>query len=241
MVIKNASSLFKVLDSFNSSNTKQLEALENLLDINPDFHLARTYYLNAVQQLKPANFDKQLSHTAIATYDRNLLYDFIEKQEKNVPVAKVKLKPEVREKQEKNVSKNLEKRKLKKTTSPLHEEKTPKVLSFSDWASYLKTRKVVNKENPTLENKFKLIDSFLANIKKIEPDEKSENKVDLSEKSWASSDELMTETLAKVFVKQEKYHKALQAYQILGLKYPEKNSFFADQIKEIKRLQKLKD
>ena len=35
--------------------------------------------------------------------------------------------------------------------------------------------------------------------------------------------------------------KALQAYQILGLKYPEKNSFFADQIKEIKRLQKLKD
>jgi len=25
------------------------------------------------------------------------------------------------------------------------------------------------------------------------------------------------------------------------LKYPEKNSFFADQIKEIKRLQKLKD
>ena len=51
----------------------------------------------------------------------------------------------------------------------------------------------------------------------------------------------MTETLAKVFVKQQKYAKALQAYQILGLKYPEKNSFFADQVKEIKRLQKLKD
>jgi hypothetical protein len=51
----------------------------------------------------------------------------------------------------------------------------------------------------------------------------------------------MTETLAKVFVKQQKYTKALQAYQILGLKYPEKNSFFANQIKEIKRLQKLKD
>ena len=51
----------------------------------------------------------------------------------------------------------------------------------------------------------------------------------------------MTETLAKVFVKQQKYTKALQAYQILGLKYPEKNSFFVDQIKEIKRLQKLKD
>ena len=56
-----------------------------------------------------------------------------------------------------------------------------------------------------------------------------------------STDELMTETLAKVFIKQKKYDKALQAYQILRLKYPEKNSFFADQIKTIKRLEKKKD
>ena len=51
----------------------------------------------------------------------------------------------------------------------------------------------------------------------------------------------MTETLAKVFTKQKKYNKALEAYQILILKYPEKNSFFADQIKKIKKLKKLKD
>jgi hypothetical protein len=51
----------------------------------------------------------------------------------------------------------------------------------------------------------------------------------------------MTETLAKVFIKQKKYVKALEAYQILGLKYPEKNSFFADRIEEIKDLQKLKN
>ena len=82
---------------------------------------------------------------------------------------------------------------------------------------------------------------FIANTQKIVPDKNSKNNIDLSEISWTSSDELMTETLAKVFVKQQKYTKALQAYQILGLKYPEKNSFFADQIKEIKRLQKLKD
>ena len=68
-----------------------------------------------------------------------------------------------------------------------------------------------------------------------------ETKDDLSAKSLASTDELMTETLAKVFVKQKKFENALQAYQILSLKYPEKNSFFADQIKEIKRLQKLKE
>ena len=65
------------------------------------------------------------------------------------------------------------------------------------------------------------------------------NNEDLSEKSWSSNDELMTETLAKVFVKQKKYRKAIEAYNILGLKYPEKNGFFADQIKKIKKLKKL--
>jgi hypothetical protein len=50
----------------------------------------------------------------------------------------------------------------------------------------------------------------------------------------------MTETLAKILVQQHKYSKALQAYKILSLKYPEKNTFFASQIKEIKRLQQAK-
>jgi hypothetical protein len=47
----------------------------------------------------------------------------------------------------------------------------------------------------------------------------------------------MTETLAKVFLEQKKYHKAIQAYEILILKYPEKSSLFADRIIEIKNLQ----
>ena len=60
----------------------------------------------------------------------------------------------------------------------------------------------------------------------------------MSEKSLVSQDELMTETLAKVLMKQKKYVKALEAYRILSLKYPEKNSLFADQIKKIQSLKK---
>ena len=65
------------------------------------------------------------------------------------------------------------------------------------------------------------------------------NKEDLSQKSLTPTDELMTETLAKVFVKQKKFENAIQPYHILSLKYPEKNSLFANQIKKIKRLQQL--
>jgi cytochrome c-type biogenesis protein CcmH/NrfG len=48
----------------------------------------------------------------------------------------------------------------------------------------------------------------------------------------------MTETLARVYLEQKNYDKAIQAYTILSLKYPEKNSFFAGQIRAIKKRQK---
>ena len=46
----------------------------------------------------------------------------------------------------------------------------------------------------------------------------------------------MTETLARVYLEQGKYKKAIQAYKILSLKYPEKSSFFADRIKDVEKL-----
>ena len=47
----------------------------------------------------------------------------------------------------------------------------------------------------------------------------------------------MTETLARVYLEQKKYSKAIQAYEILILKYPEKSTFFANRISDIKILQ----
>jgi hypothetical protein len=47
----------------------------------------------------------------------------------------------------------------------------------------------------------------------------------------------MTETLARIYVEQKNYDKAIQSYKILSLKYPEKSGFFADQIKAVKQLQ----
>ena len=81
----------------------------------------------------------------------------------------------------------------------------------------------------------------MKSTERIIPDKDLKNEEDLSEKSWSSNDELMTETLAKVFVKQKKFKKAIEAYQILGLKYPEKNSLFANQIKVIKKLDQQKN
>lgn len=48
--------------------------------------------------------------------------------------------------------------------------------------------------------------------------------------------EMVTETLAKLYEAQKKYTKAIKAYEVLALKYPEKNNFFAARIHYLKNL-----
>ena len=90
------------------------------------------------------------------------------------------------------------------------------------------------------KKKFDLLDKFIENNPKIVPKE-SNPKVNIKESTKIDKNELMTETLAKVYLEQKKYKKAIQAFKILSLKYPEKSGFFADQIQAVKKLQKEKD
>ena len=49
-------------------------------------------------------------------------------------------------------------------------------------------------------------------------------------------DNYLTETLAKIYVKQQRYDKALEIIKKLNLKYPKKNAYFADQMRFLERL-----
>ena len=87
------------------------------------------------------------------------------------------------------------------------------------------------------KKKFELIDKFIENNPKIKPTPKTTKKVDIKESVKLDKNELMTETLAKVYLEQKKYKKAIQAYKILSLKYPEKSGFFADRIRAVEKIQ----
>ena len=126
---------------------------------------------------------------------------------------------------------------------PLHFEKN-ETHSFSEWLQLSKISPIVREEeekqlevSSELEKKFDLIEKFIELNPKI-PQAKDSMSVPANvAKSNEMPSSIMTETLAQIYLEQKKYTKAIQAYDILILKYPEKSSFFADRIKNIKILQ----
>ncbi|MTH16335.1 tetratricopeptide repeat protein [Flavobacterium sp. LC2016-01] len=99
---------------------------------------------------------------------------------------------------------------------------------------------VIEEEKTEEEKKKKaeIIDRFIEANPKISPIKQTA--ITASVQLEINKDEtsyLMTETLARVYLEQKKYTKAIQAYEILILKYPEKITFFADRISDIKILQ----
>ena len=119
-------------------------------------------------------------------------------------------------------------------------------LSFTDWLKYLETGKInTEKEKPTKiteksENQlsaFELIDKFIKDEPRINP-VKTEffSPVNMAKQSVAEDITFVSETLAKIYVLQGNYAKAIRAYESLRLKYPEKRLYFASQIKNLKKL-----
>ena len=97
---------------------------------------------------------------------------------------------------------------------------SPNENSFLDWI--LKTKSIKNQDILDSENRWQEL-----NLSNLKVSSRSLKKI--------TKEHYMTETLAKVYVKQEKYKEAMKAYKILSLKYPEKISLFANQIKDLKK------
>ncbi|WP_026837495.1 hypothetical protein [Gillisia sp. JM1] len=114
--------------------------------------------------------------------------------------------------------------------------------SFSEWLSLTRATPIERNtpkqksESPLKSRKSQLIDNFISKSPKIKPNKPASNhNVPLDR--TVPPEALMTETLARVYLEQKNYKKAIQAFKILSLKNPEKSGFFADQIRAIKKLQ----
>jgi hypothetical protein len=130
---------------------------------------------------------------------------------------------------------------------PLEFEKS-ETHSFTEWLKITSFKPIIREETEVVDEKqetpedskskkFDLIDKFIATKPKIQPVKKDAPIHNIAQDRLMQPESIMTETLARIYVEQKNYSKAIQSYKILSLKYPEKSGFFADQIRAIKELQ----
>lgn len=134
-----------------------------------------------------------------------------------------------------------------KTEKPFEEENVKLEQSniptfINTWQNWLKIDRTqtdsVKKPTSKAEIKNTVIENFIVKEPKISK-LKEESDFVVKEKSDNIS-HLMTETLAKLYVEQKLYSKAIKAYQILSEKHPEKETYFAEQISFVKDLRQNK-
>ena len=193
-----------IINNFKSKNENQLSDMKALFNKYPYSQTISAYYLKSLKDQNKNNFTHILRRTAILSFDRSNLRNWISS----------------------NINKEKQRSEDKKDIQI--EDK----FTFLDWVDQISNNK------SKIDEKISLIESFIDNkSERILKNNEKKYKFNIS-KSDKDNPELVTETLAKILTNQKKYKKAIKAYRILSLKYPKKSSFFADHIREIKKLDK---
>jgi hypothetical protein len=216
-----------------------LSRLSDLIEEYPYFQTAHLLHTLNLLHLEDTHFLFALRRTAVYIPDRKQLFfrvegdfftpELIETLEKKTapPDASFELVDAF-------LSGSVEKKKSKN----LETESSP---VSADYVSYFLSDKTENKEAPPLKHQ-ETIDKFL------EKDADSPlkiklNRLDEPEEEFPqpfiepfNNDTFFSETLAKIYIKQKKYSKALEIIRKLNLIYPEKNRYFADQIRFLEKL-----
>ena len=228
-------------------NRDTLYELRLIVGKYPYFDVARLLMLKNLYLLHDITFGEELRRAAVYITDRRMLFSLVEGDrfspkalEHHQPIA-----------DNPGVDRTLSL--IDAFLSTLPEEPTaPAIINLpveaaSDYTSYLSSEsvvsEVVSEEQPKLKGQ-ELIDSFLENseeqplIASAVSQATEEDEAEKMEVEPAESDEesYFTETLAKIYVKQQRYSKALEIIHRLNLKYPKKNAYFADQIRFLEKL-----
>ena len=106
----------------------------------------------------------------------------------------------------------------------------------SDLLKEIEEKPDMKVDNADEDTQLQMINNFLnveheTLVKSLIPEQTLNYVADVSTNKEIKDEMFLTESLAKIYIKQKKYGKALEIIKKLSLKYPEKNVYFADQIR----------
>ena len=200
-------------------NSDNIATLDDILKDFPYYQTAQLLITKGLLNTDSVRYNKQLKKAAAYSLDRKQLFKLITFNK-------------VAQKSVKIVSKNIESNLT--IGQPLDFDKDEEY-SFSEWLALSKIKKI---DRTTKPNAKLIIDDFIDKKIRISKPQKSTffKPIDVAKESLIENESLVTPTLAKVYLQQGHYDKAISAYTKLCLKYPEKNSLFANQIQLINKL-----
>ena len=228
-----------------------LYELRSMLALYPYFQTARLLMLQNLYLLHDPSFNEELRRAAIYITNRTVIFQMIE-------AGHYKITPQPKtsdatftedEKRNRTISlidnfldsipKEAEEKEGDKKRKP-----TPADAAV-DYVAYLLECESEEEheqagETPQLRGQ-ELIDSFINNDKgrivlSEEPTLTPQLEETAEEGMEEGSEGYFTETLARIYIKQGRYSKALEIIRRLSLQYPKKNAYFADQIRFLEKL-----
>ena len=230
----------KFIENYDSNDEILVSQMALLIEKYPYFQLPRFFLTKSLKDQNKNGLDIALNQLALYTANRGLLKQKIESKVKSTKKVKDTKPSNTTKKIQNNLQALAKEKKLESQSNKKVRFSKDLKLSFLDWIKYTEENQNIqiqeSKKLEPLKNKLLIIDRFIEADPKISPMEKNEPIESLINGDF-NSEELMTESLAKILLRQKKYKKAIKAYKILSLKYPEKNVFFAGQIQKIKKLQ----
>ncbi len=237
------------LEDSSALSAETLPELCALVEDYPYFSLCSLLYLKNLAQLKDPTFSKELERLAIRVPDRRSLFDWLTGESETPDTIELQTKEQAALDSFSLIDAFL--------MEHLEEEQSNSPLLFHPSASsdYLHWS-LLQEQQPAVDSEMdepklchqELIDSFIANephlMNNREPSAENadasealpESIRQLEEHSKNLEESCLTETLARIYIKQRRYEKALQIIQNLHLKNPEKSSYFADQIRFLEKL-----
>ena len=225
-------------------NKETLYELRTLLARYPYFQTARLLYLKNLYLLHDVAFGEEMRKASLFLSDRRVLFDLVEGEYYALKSAEPEKKPGELPGADRTLAL------IDSFLAAQPDEAVPESVSAligsdipveaaADYASYLShsTEEKVADETPKLKGQ-DLIDHFLEKQEEeplVNEEEEEAVTPDLEEDEL-EDESYFTETLAKIYVKQQRYSKALEIIKKLNLKYPKKNTYFADQIRFLEKL-----